>query len=211
MSRSRSNAVPPHLSHAKPAGTNALERPLVPRVGALCLEDRRGVLDERRRQQRLAARPGSASAGIGTPQARWREMHQSGRVTNMPVMRSRPHAGIQRDAVGFRDRRLAQPVHADEPLRRRQEDHRLMAAPAVRIRVLELRAVPQAPAFRRARSRRPDSPRRPSGRRRRRRRAGTGRRGRSARRCRGRTARRCGSRPRRGRAPCARRPCPARA
>ena len=33
------------------------------------------------------------SAGIGTPHARWREMHQSGRLTNMPVIRSRPQAG----------------------------------------------------------------------------------------------------------------------
>ena len=40
--------------------------------------------------------PRHTSAGIGTPQARWREMHQSGRVRNMPVMRSRPQSGIQR-------------------------------------------------------------------------------------------------------------------
>jgi hypothetical protein len=35
-------------------------------------------------------------AGIGTPQARWREMHQSGRPDTMLKMRSRPHDGIQR-------------------------------------------------------------------------------------------------------------------
>jgi hypothetical protein len=35
-------------------------------------------------------------AGIGTPQARWREMHQSGRLATMLWMRSRPHAGIHR-------------------------------------------------------------------------------------------------------------------
>ena len=35
---------------------------------------------------------------MGTPQARCREMHQSGRVVNMPVIRSRPHSGIQRTA-----------------------------------------------------------------------------------------------------------------
>jgi hypothetical protein len=34
------------------------------------------------------------SAGIGTPHARWREMHQSGRLTNIIVIRSRPHSGI---------------------------------------------------------------------------------------------------------------------
>ena len=30
---------------------------------------------------------------IGTPQMRWREMHQSGRVAIMLEMRSSPHAG----------------------------------------------------------------------------------------------------------------------
>ena len=35
-------------------------------------------------------------AGIGTPQARWREMHQSGRLAIMPSMRAWPHDGIQR-------------------------------------------------------------------------------------------------------------------
>ena len=35
-----------------------------------------------------------STAGIGTPQARWREMHQSGRFDSMLNRRSRPHAGI---------------------------------------------------------------------------------------------------------------------
>ena len=35
-----------------------------------------------------------STAGIGTPQARWREMHQSGRFDSMLKRRSRPHAGI---------------------------------------------------------------------------------------------------------------------
>ncbi len=64
-----------------------------------------------------------------------------------PVRPVREHAGHplaapRRDpphGVRFGDRRRAQAVHADEPLRRRQKDHRLMAAPAVRIRVLERR------------------------------------------------------------------------
>ena len=33
-------------------------------------------------------------SGIGTPQVRWREMHQSGRDSIMPVMRCSPHAGV---------------------------------------------------------------------------------------------------------------------
>ena len=36
------------------------------------------------------------NSGIGTPQVRWREMHQSGRLAIMPVMRCSPHAGVQR-------------------------------------------------------------------------------------------------------------------
>ena len=32
---------------------------------------------------------------IGTPHARWREMHQSGRFSIMPRMRSLPQAGTQ--------------------------------------------------------------------------------------------------------------------
>ena len=37
-----------------------------------------------------------SSTVIGTPQERWREMHQSGRWAIIPAMRSRPHEGIQR-------------------------------------------------------------------------------------------------------------------
>ena len=33
---------------------------------------------------------------IGTPQARWREMHQSGRVSTIARMRLRPCGGTQR-------------------------------------------------------------------------------------------------------------------
>ena len=153
-----------------------------------------------------------STAGIGTPQARWREMHQSGRFVTMLKMRSRPQAGIHftwwsmaccaacaqrpRLAVLAGDDRVA--VHPDEPLRRGEEDHRVVAAPAVRVLVLEVLAVPQP---RRARA----APPRPSGWRRTRacrRRAppcrGSARPDRSARRFRARTSRRSGSRRRRG-------------
>ena len=45
-------------------------------------------------------------------------------------------------AVLAEDHRVA--VHPHEPLRRGQEDHRLVAAPAVRVLMLELRRVPEA-------------------------------------------------------------------
>ena len=76
---------------------------------------------------------------IGTPQTRWREMHQSGRVAIMFEMRSSPQAGIQ---WTLRDRferalRRSLPLHADEPLLGGTEDGRVVAAPAVRVAVLE--------------------------------------------------------------------------
>ena len=37
--------------------------------------------------------PSHRKTAIGTPQMRWREMHQSGRVAIMLEMRSSPHAG----------------------------------------------------------------------------------------------------------------------
>ena len=102
-----------------------------------------------------------STAGIGTPQARWREMHQSGRFVTMLKMRSRPQRrdpfhlmvdGVPRRlaqrprlAVVAGDDRLA--VQAHEPLRRGQEDHRVVAAPAVRVLVRERLPVPEPAAL----------------------------------------------------------------
>ena len=98
-----------------------------------------------------------STAGIGTPHARWREMHQSGRLAimfDMPLAAPRrqpPTSRSTASSAAGAQRRVgrgqAAPSIADEPLRRRQEDHRVVAAPAVRIRVLERLAVPQPPAF----------------------------------------------------------------
>ena len=55
MSRSRSNAVPPHDGHAN-LGNKFLDRAFVPGVRAVLLEDRRGPIDECRREDRFAAR-----------------------------------------------------------------------------------------------------------------------------------------------------------
>ena len=77
---------------------------------------------------------------IGTPQTRWREMHQSGRVAIMLEMRSSPQAGIHLTCLDGFERVVAEIValHADEPLLGGAEDDRLVAAPAVRIAVLDL-------------------------------------------------------------------------
>ena len=82
---------------------------------------------------------------IGTPQARWREITQSGRLSIMPVMRFSPAGGTHRVAAiasSARSRRVSPAlamilIHRDEPLRRVAEDHRLFRAPGMRILVLE--------------------------------------------------------------------------
>ena len=90
-----------------------------------------------------------STAGIGTPHDRWREMHQSGRLASISVRRSSPHAGSHETCLTASSALSAQPgaVHRHEPLRRGQEDHRVVAAPAVRVRVLERLAVPEPAAF----------------------------------------------------------------
>ena len=83
---------------------------------------------------------------IGTPQTRWREMHQSGRVAIMFEMRSSPHAGIHFTLRIASSAFCAEvvPLHADEPLLGGAEDRRVVAAPAMRIAVLDLARSPAA-------------------------------------------------------------------
>ena len=102
---------------------------------------------------RISAEPSAFSrtnTAIGTPQARWREITQSGRPAIMPLMRFWPGG---RHPLGDRDRvqragaqRIAGfglavvgdiLVHRDEPLRRVAEDHRLLRAPGMRVLMLQ--------------------------------------------------------------------------
>ena len=89
------------------------------------------------------------NTAIGTPQARWREITQSGRCSIMPVMRFSPcgghpagdgdrvqRAGAQCIAAAFGDVF----IHRDEPLRRIAEDDRLLRTPGMRILMLEAAA-----------------------------------------------------------------------
>ena len=85
----------------------------------------------------------STNTGIGTPQARWRLMHQSGRAATIAPMRLRPCSGTNCVASIAASALLAdafRPVHADEPLRRRAEDQRRLGAPGMRIGMHELAA-----------------------------------------------------------------------
>ena len=85
------------------------------------------------------------NTAIGTPQARWREITQSGRLSIMPVMRFSPCGGTQRVTLMAESARWrsVSPVlgdvliHRDEPLRRIAEDDRLLRAPGMRILMLQ--------------------------------------------------------------------------
>ena len=89
------------------------------------------------------------NSGIGTPQVRWREMHQSGRLSIMPVMRGSPQAGVHCTPLMSRSVCVAQLrlLHADEPLRRGAEDHRALVAPAHRVAVPEGSSCSSSPAL----------------------------------------------------------------
>ncbi len=98
-----------------------------------------------------AARPWSlcTKSAIGTPHVRWREMHQSGRPSIMPVMRCSPQAGVHLHLLDIAQRVGTQSasIHADEPLRRGAEDHRRLVAPAMRIAVANGLVMQQPPAL----------------------------------------------------------------
>ena len=77
---------------------------------------------------------------MGTPQTRWREMHQSGRRGDHVGDALFAPGGHPADLLDGFERALAEIValHADEPLLGGAEDGRVVAAPAVRIGVGDL-------------------------------------------------------------------------
>src|SRR4029078_10712711 len=92
---SRSNDVPPQVGHVNPAGTKSLVS-LSYQASAAYFSNT--AADRSTSSGVTMASPHlvQSTAGIGTPQARCREMHQSGRLLSMLEMRSCPHVGIQR-------------------------------------------------------------------------------------------------------------------
>src|SRR6266705_4282946 len=91
ISVSLPNLVPPHLPHLAPAASasasdvyqaSAPKRPKESITLRLSAGSFSGL-----------PQPSHRNTAIGTPQTRWREMHQSGRVAIMLEMRSSPHAG----------------------------------------------------------------------------------------------------------------------
>ena len=101
-----------------------------------------------------AARPSAlcTNSGIGTPQVRWREMHQSGRVSIMPVMRCSPQAGVH--CTPLMSRSVCSRSCACSMLMnhcgRGAEDDRALVAPAMRVTVAEGLLVQQSPGAPRA-------------------------------------------------------------
>ena len=156
MSRSRSNVVPPHDGQVSPGGRNSsIGRSY--QASALCcskMSAARSISSGVRTASRQLVQ---STAGIGTPHARWREMHQSGRFDTMLKMRSRPQDGnpfhlvidgvarrvSQRAGLAVFARHRGVAVQPHEPLRRSEEDHRVVAAPAVRILVRERLTMPE--------------------------------------------------------------------
>ena len=158
MSCSRSNDVPPHVGagRARRAGT--------PRSGARTRRRRRAA---RRRRPRASTSAGVSTDSPHAVQSTAGNRHAPGALArDAPVGPVRHHV---EDAVAAPGRnplhrsmaccaaaaasaapsspRSPVAVHPDEPLRRRQEDHRVVAAPAVRVLVLEVLAVPQRAAL----------------------------------------------------------------
>ena len=72
----------------------------IPRIDAALLDALRDLLHQLdAARMRFTDGPCATKSAIGTPQVRWREMHQSGRPSTMPAIRSSPHAGNQCDVV----------------------------------------------------------------------------------------------------------------
>src|SRR5471032_734918 len=97
---SRSKLVPPQDGHVNPSGMNSsvgrsyqASAPYVSKTPAVFSTSAGDVIASPHFVQ--------STAGIGTPQTRWREMHQSGLVATMLYIRSWPHDGIHRTLLSI--------------------------------------------------------------------------------------------------------------
>jgi hypothetical protein len=95
MSVSGRNVVPPHFGHFVAGGTSSAggrryqaSAPSRSNTSATCAQSASLAIGSPHASQYIAT--------TGTPQSRWREMHQSGRVAIMFAIRSFPQPGIQR-------------------------------------------------------------------------------------------------------------------
>ena len=129
-------------------GQEVVEIALVPGVGAVLVEHRCRPLDERRRQRRLAARRAveGRDGNAPRPLARDAPVGPVGHHVADPLL---PPRGKPLDAGDGVERPPAQvsAVERDEPLRGGEEDDRVVAAPAVRVGVLDLGPLPEPAAL----------------------------------------------------------------
>src|SRR6516162_6435369 len=89
---SRSKDVPPQPEHVRPAGTNSSVGRSYHESAPYC-SNTSAVLRTISGVTMAVPHAEQSTAGIGTPQTRCREMHQSGRWATMLYMRSWPQAG----------------------------------------------------------------------------------------------------------------------
>ncbi len=75
---------------------------------------------------------------MGTPQVRWRLMHQSLRSRTMPFMRSWPQSGIQRGGVDGLVDVVPESWQQSRTAARWPEDDGVVAAPAVGLWLLDV-------------------------------------------------------------------------
>src|SRR5215212_7595889 len=89
---SRSKLVPPHDGQVNPSGMNSSVARSY-HASAPYWSNTAAVFSTRAGEVSASPHFVQSTAGIGTPQTRWREMHQSGRCATMLYMRSWPHDG----------------------------------------------------------------------------------------------------------------------
>ena len=148
MSVSLRNSLPPQCAQVAPAGSSA-STSVVCQASTPSRSNRSTIVRFSAGSMIGWLQFSQRKTAMGTPQMRWRLMHQSGRVAIMLVMRSLPQAGSQTTlsissmAAGGRwssmpSARFDRRFQADEPLLGGAEDDRIVAAPAVRVGVLQV-------------------------------------------------------------------------
>src|SRR5580765_7683891 len=106
--------VLPHVGHTRSAGTNSSVGLSYHESAPYCSKTA-AVFDTSDGVVIAVPHFAQSTAGIGTPQTRWREMHQSGRFATMLYMRSCPHDGIHRTLLSTASIAASRSVRAPSP------------------------------------------------------------------------------------------------
>ena len=92
MSVSRRRSVEPHFGQAAPGGVNSVTG-VEYQTPAPAFSTASATFPIIPASTTAPSQALQSAIGIGTPQVRWRLMHQSGRVSSMPRIRALPHCG----------------------------------------------------------------------------------------------------------------------